>query len=206
MPSPLSLSSLHFPCPMEKDEQIQKKWCSQSKLWCALDKTGLLWREAVLHEPDRNSISSRRCLWKCYISVASPGQVIQRRYTRSQSWLKFHSCVTSLLLLSQRETWCCVYISMCVCLILSWDVYFFSCAYFPTQPSFCGSICCRVSEQYWFIISDSCDTHPHYSPLRTCFQSLLDVEPQKISTHAKWFLVLILMANAISLLIYFSWK
>lgn len=72
-----------------------------------------------------------------------------------------------------------MYISMCVCIFPPWDVCFFSCACFPTQPSFCGGICYGVSERYWFIMSDSCDIHPYYSPLRTCFQSLLEVEPEK---------------------------
>lgn len=51
---------------------------------------------------------------------------------------------------------------------------------FPTQPSFWDDC---VSERYWFIISDSCDIHSYYSPLRTCFQSLLEVEPEKNNTH-----------------------
>lgn len=40
-----------------------------------------------------------------------------------------------------------------------------------------------VSKLYWFIISDSCDIYPYYSPLRTCFQSLLEIESEKNNTH-----------------------
>lgn len=50
---------------------------------------------------------------------------------------------------------------------------------FPLSLLAVAAACLR----YWFIISDSCDIHSYYSPLRTCFQSSLEMEPERNNTH-----------------------
>lgn len=55
--------------------------------------------------------------------------------------------------------------------------------YFPSPSSVetmqdIGSLF-LILKRYWFIISDSCDIRSSNSPLRTSFQSLLEVEAEK---------------------------
>lgn len=45
-----------------------------------------------------------------------------------------------------------------------------------------------IPTRYWFIISDSCDIRSFNSPLRSSFQSLLEVEAEKNNTENDfWF-------------------
>lgn len=119
------------------------------------------------------------------MSAASLGRVIQHLLHQGPDRTEISLCVIRLWLLSQKEMWWCVSVcvSMWFCILLYRDVYFFTCAHFPSQPSSCGGIDCSVSARYWLIISDSCDIHSYYSPLRNCFQSFLEVEPEKNNTY-----------------------
>lgn len=72
-------------------------------------------------------------------------------------------------------------------LFFKWDAYFFTCTYFPSPSSVdtmqdIGSLF-LIPVRYWFIISDSCGIHSFNSPLRTSFQSLLEVEAEKNNTE-----------------------
>lgn len=83
---------------------------------------------------------------------------------------------------SKGDMMLCLHINACLCISL------LGCLFFSHVHTFLLSLLsvvtyAVVSKLYWFIISDSCDIYPYYSPLRTCFQSLLEMEPEKNNTH-----------------------
>ena len=107
-------------------------------------------------------LSSHCCPWKCRMSAASPGQVIQHLLLQGPDPTKISLLCNQIIVTdSKGDIMPCVHSNMLHIFSIGMSIFSHGHTFLPSLFS------------YWFIISDSYHFNSYYSPLRTCFQSLL---------------------------------
>lgn len=126
------------------------------------------------------------------MSAAFPRQVTQHQIFPLQAWSDWNFTLGGpdyCCWVKRRRDAVCTFYDGPECFITGTFIFSHVCI-FPLSLLAVAAAFVR----YWFIISDSCDIHSYYSPIRTshCWRW-----SQRRITHTKWFLVLISMATAV---------